>query len=100
MSRTLTFSIWLVWALTASGAEEQVEPQAVLRKAMANARAAAADGRCFTYFKETIREDTDSAGRVSCRKTKVRTLQSRPVGPADACRWSNNHGINLDEELL
>ena len=105
MKRAVKACVWLIWTLALARAchagNDLPEPEGVLRKVLAHAQASAAsEAQSYLYTKQTVTQDIDAAGRPTSRKVQVKTSQSRPIGPADASKWSNSHGVNLDEELL
>ena len=105
MIRALKVCIWFVWGLALASAcragDDLPEPEGVLRKVLTHARSSAAtQAQNYLYTKQTVTQDIDAAGHITSRKVHVCTSRSRPIGPADATKWSNSHGVNLDEELL
>ena len=78
-------------------------PQAeeVLCQATAHARASAAfEAPSYLYTKRTTVQNIDAADHVTNQKVQVKSVRSRPIGPADATHWSRTYGVNLDQELL
>jgi hypothetical protein len=105
MKRAVRACSWFICALALASAcraaDDLPAPEGVLQKVLAHARASAlSESKSYLYTKQTVTQDIDPAGRITSRKVQVRTSRARPIGPADASKWSNSHGVNLDEELL
>jgi hypothetical protein len=103
MNRAVNVCLGLFCALAfaeASRAENDLlRPEEILHRVFAHARAVS-DGQCYTYTKQTEIQEIDPGGHIVSRRFQVSTGRSRPAGPAEACKWSNGHGVNLSEELL
>lgn len=73
----------------------------VLRRMVKRAQSSPEDGKnYYLCTKQMVTEDMDSEGKVTHRKVRISEKRSNPGGAADANKWSNKNGFNLDEDLL
>jgi hypothetical protein len=105
LSAALVSISWLIGLVTASVSAATADlppPEVVLRKVSQRARSQHNPQPEGYYLctKQTVTEEMDTSGRITNRKVKVGQSHSFPGGAADAQKWSNKNGVNLDEELL